>query len=72
MGLDRFKEVCQFRGWGGLPGNRRRQLGAWLFWELSLRRVRGAAVPEEVKLGRVPKMTLLGTAIGEAQAGSKK
>lgn len=51
MGLDRFKGVCQFRGWGGLPGNRRRQPGAWLFWELSLRRVRGAAVSEEVKLG---------------------
>lgn len=24
MGLDRFKGVCQFRGGGGLPGNRRR------------------------------------------------
>lgn len=63
---------------GGLPGNRRRpsqgrpgRQGAWLFWEPSLRRVRGAAVPKEVKLGGVPNMTLLGNATGKAQAGSK-
>jgi hypothetical protein len=53
------------------PGQARHP-GAWLFWELSLRRVRGAAVPKEVKLGGVPNMTLLGIATGKAQAGSKK
>lgn len=79
MGLDRFKRVCQFRGGGGLPGKRRRPSqgrpghpGAWLFRELSLQRVRGAAVPKVVNLGGVPNMTLLGIATGKAQAASKK
>lgn len=34
--------------------------------------MRGAAVSKEVKLRGVPNVTLLGSATGKAQAGSKK